>query len=502
MKNQAFYEYLWGSRARLITLICCSIFLIFAFLGARDIWTQEHRWADIVAGMFYRKDFLHPYLGEVRYYDKPLLSYWLIAFCVKVIGFLNATVLRIPTAVSGFIAVIAMYSLGSTLKDKQFGLLAGWLLLSTFYFLYWSRVASADMLNLAGTLCAIAWYMAKRDTISIYNYSVFFLILASTALCKGLVVLVTVFLAVGIDLLLNKNSRGHLNSKLILACLPACLLYFFPFWLSAHFDPNQYGDSGLYLVYKENILRYLKPFDHQGHWYTYLIYLPVYTIPWAIFLIPAFYNLRGRWATMSLNSRWISLTLVTLFAFFTLSGSRRSYYVLPMVPFAILMVADWMDQSNQRLQIASRILIGSLIFSFVMIDLVPTYYYSHFGATVFANKLKDSVTDWSPEKVVLLDTETKIKFYLNLPPQAPSFPVLGDIREKISKNDLRRVFPILSNLPSDTIFVSRKLYEDQLKNYFKDYAVIELSNHPNFWFFKGYLEDGPIAFVPLKMKKT
>src|SRR5580700_10919736 len=100
-KFEAIAERLWGQKARVAYLLIASILLIFTFLGVRDIWTQEHRWADIVFGMFYRQDFLHPYLGEVRYYDKPLLSYWLIVLTAKAAGVLNNTVLRFPTACSG-----------------------------------------------------------------------------------------------------------------------------------------------------------------------------------------------------------------------------------------------------------------------------------------------------------------------------------------------------------------------------------------------------------------
>ena len=74
-------------------------------LGAREIWTQEHRWADIVSGMFYRHDFLHPYLGETRYYDKPLLSYWLIAIIAAITGDLSTWALRIPSALAGLLAI-------------------------------------------------------------------------------------------------------------------------------------------------------------------------------------------------------------------------------------------------------------------------------------------------------------------------------------------------------------------------------------------------------------
>src|SRR3990167_11407427 len=177
---------LWGKHARLSLLFIAAGIMLFAFLGARDIWTQEHRWAEIVMGMFYRHDFLHPFIGVTDYYDKPLLSYWLIALVAKMTGALSNWQLRVPSAAAGLLAIYAIYQLGSVLKTRQLGLVAAWLLLTTFYFVFWARVSSADMLNLAGSLFAVAWYVIHREQGGFLNYTVFFLILAITSLCKGL----------------------------------------------------------------------------------------------------------------------------------------------------------------------------------------------------------------------------------------------------------------------------------------------------------------------------
>src|SRR3990167_9494752 len=154
MNQSIFAEFLWGKKAKVSYLLFAAAIILLTLLGAREIWTQEHRWADIVSGMFYRHDFLRPYLGENDYYDKPLLSYWLIA-AFSQLGGLTTWALRLPSACAGLIAIWSIYQLGTLLKDKSFGLLSGWLLLSTFYFIFWARVSSADMLNLAGILLAL-----------------------------------------------------------------------------------------------------------------------------------------------------------------------------------------------------------------------------------------------------------------------------------------------------------------------------------------------------------
>src|SRR5437762_514839 len=134
MRLSIIAESLWGNKAKFSYLLLAAVLLIFTFLGSRDIWTQEHRWADIVFGMFYRNDFLHPYLGKSDYYDKPLLSYWLIVLFAKLNNELTNWTLRLPSAFAGLLAIWSIYRLGMSLKNKQLGLLSGWLLLTTYYF--------------------------------------------------------------------------------------------------------------------------------------------------------------------------------------------------------------------------------------------------------------------------------------------------------------------------------------------------------------------------------
>src|SRR3990167_5838104 len=330
-------DYLFGNKARFGYLLIGAILLLFTFLGAKDIWTQEHRWADIVFGMFYRNDFLHPYLGETKYYDKPLLSYWLIALIAQLTGALTTWTLRLPSALAGLLAIWSIYRLGAQTKDKELGLLAGWLLLTTFYFVFWARVSSADMLNLAGSLLAVSWYADHREKTNFYVYATFFLILAITSLCKGLGGAIIPLIAVCIDLILRNKWTIHLRLSFFLALFFGVVIYLIPFLASSYWG-QEYGQNGLYLVYRENILRYFQPFDHQGPLYTYFIYLPIYLMPWVIFFIPALLSLHSRWNTMRTDSKWIVWTLLVLFLFFTMSGSRRSYYILPIVPFAILFI--------------------------------------------------------------------------------------------------------------------------------------------------------------------
>lgn len=489
-------DYLWGKKAKFSYLFIAAIILLFAFLGSREIWTQEHRWADIVYGMFYRHDFLHPYLGEANYYDKPLLSYWLISAITALTGNFSTWALRLPSALSGLLAIWAIYRIGTHCKDKQFGLLSGWMLLTTFYFVFWARTSSADMLNMAGALFAVSWYLDSKENPGFINYSIFFLILALTSLCKGLVGAVVPIIAILPDLILHKEWKKHLRLSFILGMIPGAIVYYLPFWASAHFSQN-YHQSGLYLVYRENVLRYFQPFDHKGPIYTYFIFLPVYLLAWTVFFIPALFEIKSRWKNLAINSKWMIWTVLLIFLFFTFSGSRRNYYVLPLVPFAILMTADWIRADARRLVWAGRMAVISFIAFVLHFNVLQPLYYSH-GLLAFADKLEtqaNQIQPWSKWNVVLLDAESKVRFYLQLPPEVKMYQVEGQ-RENQTTSSLLQAWPVLKNADKNTIFITRKSYESALLPLLKNYKVVEAS--PNFGECLLHIENlnVPVAFIP------
>jgi 4-amino-4-deoxy-L-arabinose transferase-like glycosyltransferase len=503
MKLSSIADSLWGNKARVSYLLIASAILLFTMLGAREIWTQEHRWADIVSGMFYRHDFLHPYLGQNDYYDKPLLSYWLIALFARVSGELTIWALRLPSALAGLLAVWSIYRLGTKLKDKQLGLLSGWILLTTFYFVFWARTSSADMLNLAGSLFAVSWYVDKRDRADVFDYAIFFVIIALTSLCKGLIGAIVPVIVVFTDIVLQKSWKQHLRWPLFLGVIPALIIYFLPFWASSYFGGESYGQNGLYLVYRENVLRYFQPFDHQGPIYTYFLYLPIYLLPWAIFFIPALFAIKSRWQTLAIHSKWIIWTLLILFLFFTLSGSRRSYYVLPMVPFAILFIADWIvsdaaASAKRRLWSAGMVVLSFLLL-FLTLDVVPGWYYSQYGVNQFAVILKNEAgktQPWRSWHVVMLDAESKLNFYLQLPPATKHYQIKGYERAVQTSASLLKQWPILANKPDNTIFISRKRYASLLQAFFVGYQRVDVPSDSRFSFLKKDDSNAPVAFIP------
>jgi 4-amino-4-deoxy-L-arabinose transferase-like glycosyltransferase len=139
----------------------------------------------------------------------------------------------------------------------------------------------------------------------------------------------------------------------VVAILPAIAVYLLPFVLSSLTRPAAYSSGGLEMVFRENIVRYFAPFDHRGSISTYFIALPVYLLPWTLFVPSAVLDARRHWPDLPDAERWSIWASLLVFLFLTASGSRRAYYVLPVLPFVILFLAQRVTQRPDLLRVAA-----------------------------------------------------------------------------------------------------------------------------------------------------
>jgi len=332
-----------------------AVALLFYKLGATTPWQSEDRWLQIAREMIDSGDYFKPTINGKIYFDKPLFSYWLEVWVAVVIGGFNEWAMRIPSAIAALVTLWASVDLGRRLWSEKTGALAGWILLTGFGFLQWGRLAEADMENLAFTIVAVHWYWQQREKPNLFGYLVFYLILAIGAQCKGLTAVVVPLLALLPDMLSNKRWQLHLKVSHLLALLFALTLYFIPFLLATHSTTKvvttEGHSSGLGLVIRENVVRYFAPFDHTGPIYTYLIAIPQFMFPWSLVLMAALIACCWKKFRTQTNVAWVLWTLLLIFLFFSCSGSRRGYYILPILPYAVLLAARFLqDASFPRLR--------------------------------------------------------------------------------------------------------------------------------------------------------
>jgi len=354
-----------------IALLVTGAILLFWGLGVHGLWAAEGGWALITREMLLTGDFFHPTIGGEPYFDKPLLTYWLRAAIFAVTGTLNELTVRLPSVIAGMAALWATMKVGTRLWSAPTGRVAGWLLLTMYAFLFWARTGTAEAENLAAITLAVAWYWSRRDRLSFPAILVFYLIAFVGALTKGLTAVVVPMLIVLPDLLVERRWRIFFSIRHLGAFAIGLLVYLSPFVYAAWTQPASYQSSGLALVFQENILRYFQPLDHKGPIYLYLYELPILLLPWTPLFVVAAIRMAKYSKGLDGHTRWLIWAIVLVFLFFSLSGSRRSYYILPILPLCALLMAVFIvrirepnvDELRQKgLAIQGALFIGLVAF--------------------------------------------------------------------------------------------------------------------------------------------
>ncbi len=331
-----------------------AIFALFFNLGYSGLWASEDRWAEIVREMLLNADFFHPAINGEVYFDKPLLTYWLIVGVYYLFGCLSEFVIRAPSALAALAGLYGTVVLGKKLWNRETGMIAGWLLLSSYGFLFWGRLAAADMANLSAIILAVAWFFHCEKNAGFFSYLLFYLICFLGAMTKGLPALVMPVAAIAPYLLLEQRWKKHLTFANFAAAIIGLGVYLLPFYLAAVIPlPECYQKpihnlSGLDLVWQENILRVFKPFDHDDEpFFCYLYQLPRVMLPWSLLLLAAVAKMISNWKKLKPETRWLGIASLTIFLLFSASGSRRWYYILPLMPFCSLQIAIFLLSENK-----------------------------------------------------------------------------------------------------------------------------------------------------------
>jgi len=376
-------------RLRAGCVLILAAILFFARLGARALWSSEFRWAEIAREMLVTHNYFWPTINGHVYYDKPLGSYWLVIFSTPLTGGLNEAATRLPCAIAGLLAVALLMLLVRRLYDARTAILAGVILATSFSFVFFSRHASADVETLTGELAALLLFNHNQERGGGLWVVGLWLIMAATSLTKGLLGFALPLLVIGVYSCLRDGvvpffeaiSRGSLVERVrrlvernrwffnwytVVGVALGGLVYYLPFQISSRLMGSE---KGLQMVYRENVVRFFHPFDHRGPIYLYVYVIFGLMAPWSALLPAALvetHGLRRAGAEPARADRFALVYFWATFIFFSVSGSRRSYYILPILPAAAILVARTLAYPGElRSTIARRLLtIGYAIVAF------------------------------------------------------------------------------------------------------------------------------------------
>ncbi|MBA3037267.1 MAG: hypothetical protein FP814_12335 [Desulfobacterium sp.] len=319
-----------------LIFIAAALVLIFE-LGMMPLWGSEGRWALICRHMFRSGEIFQPLIGDSLYWDKPLLSYWLALPFAYVNGGVTEAMIRIPSVISALLLLYFTFDLARTWFGIRTALLSAAVLMTSYGFIFWARNAQVEMLNAFFILFSI-WYFLKHksDANPSWVY-IFGVIMAIGANMKGLPAYGVPVFSIIILLIVKKEWPSALTLRNCIATVSLSLAIYLAFPLAASYFTKSWNP--LQLVWHENVLRFFEPFDHKGPVWTYFIRIFDLAAPWSLLLPVALIHLLSKYKKQPASVKEMLALFGGVFIFFTLSGSRRSYYLLPIIPFASIMAA-------------------------------------------------------------------------------------------------------------------------------------------------------------------
>ena len=321
-----------------LTIIALFLFLYIIPLGVRPILIpDESRYAEIPREMIESGDWVVPRLNGIRYFEKPVMGYWLNALSIKLFGE-NAFAVRFPSAMAtGFSALILF------LLVRRFGNESSLAMSAVLIFLTCFAVYGAGTFNILDntltmfvTASMTSFFFAINSKVLTKKRQGFFLLFG---IFCGMAFLIKGFLAFAIPVVVIIPFmlwERRFKELFIIPWFPivGAVLVILPWAVMIH---NKEPDFWHFFIWNEHIKRFLSESaqHHESFWY-YLELLPVAALPWT-FLFPAvIIGLKKAKIKTSID-RYILCWFLFPLLFFSISKGKILTYILPcFVPLAIL----------------------------------------------------------------------------------------------------------------------------------------------------------------------
>jgi len=317
--------------------------LALAALFLRPLWpVDETRYLAVAWEMWFRGDFLVPYLNGEPYSHKPPLLFWLIHAGWAVFG-VNEWWPRLLPSLLAFAGVVLMRRLARQLWPAQMELAdtVTWIVFGTFLFAGLFTLLGFDPLLMCSTLIGMLGIVRAAQGERMRGLLWLGVGIGLGVLSKGPVILLHLLPAAMAAPWWARLPRGEI-ARWYIGVFGALLLgaAIALAWAApaAYFGGEAYRNA---IFWGQTAGRMTESFAHRAAWWHYLVMLPLMLFPW--FLWPAFW--RGMLGLrQSLNQpgnelgvRFLIAWIVPVFIGFSLISGKQIRYLLPLIPaFALL----------------------------------------------------------------------------------------------------------------------------------------------------------------------
>lgn len=334
----------------ILLLVLGSLF--FILLGTRPLFIpEEGRYAEIAREMVASGDYITPHLNDIKYFEKPILFYWLTSLAIKV-GGLNLWSIRSVNALLGLFGCLLTYFTAGKLYGRLTGLLAALILGTSCLYFVMVHMISLDLaLTYFVTASLFTFLLGSQHVCSSVRLFYFIntaIFAALAVLTKGLIGIVFPVLIMSLWIILVKETR-ILNLKQLIFCAVVFFIIATP-W---HFWVGLKNPEFFYFYFVEqHFLRYL--IAEIGHSEPLWFFIPTILVgffPWSVFFpqafvtsLSAFWNKKEGYKIELFFILWVLI----VFAFFSFSKSKLIPYILPIFPPLAILTAHYLTKSYQQ----------------------------------------------------------------------------------------------------------------------------------------------------------
>jgi 4-amino-4-deoxy-L-arabinose transferase-like glycosyltransferase len=326
----------------LLGLLALAAALLLPGLGSAPLERAEIYFVDVARAMVERGDYLVPHYQGEPFFDKPPLTYWLMAAAFRLFGS-SLQVARMVPLVATLMVIAATVWLGTLLVGRRSALRGGLVLTTTCVFIGFGRVAMSDMLlTLWSTLALTLALLAHRRSAAAWVVPALGMVLGLGFLTKGPIAL----LLPGLGILVLAWYRRHLPFPPGPVALAQAVLLFALLglgWFGLVY--LRLGSGPLeYFFLRENLARFAGETYDAGRpaWYYLATYLGE-GLPWSLFLPLALWRDWRKPAASApeQGARFLAVWLGLMLVPISLSRGKIDYYLLPLYPAASLLLGRY-----------------------------------------------------------------------------------------------------------------------------------------------------------------
>jgi len=306
-------------------------------LGTHGLWIpDETRYAQISQNMLLSGNWVSPHFMDVRYFEKPVAGYWMIAIGQALFG-QNLFGVRFASALSTALSVLLCYLIARRMwNEPRKSFACALLYMSLTVIAAQAGYANLDpqftfWVNLSLVALWFAVDSASRGQ-RLIAWAVLGLACGMGFMTKGFLAWLLPVLIALPWMLWQKRWRELLVYGPV--AIVVAVVVSLPWVLAVH---AQEPDYWRFFFWHEHIRRFAgEDAQHDAPWWYYLPLLVGFSLPWVALLPPA---LKQAWQTRrQTNIAFLLLWLWMPLIFFSLSKGKLPAYILPcLLPLALLL---------------------------------------------------------------------------------------------------------------------------------------------------------------------